>query len=62
MLEQGDALIVDMQRDFLPGGALGVAEGDAIVPLINRYVQLFSSKHLPIAFKRKKMASKCVNT
>ena len=31
-------LIVDLQRDFLPGGALGVAEGDAMVPVLNRYV------------------------
>jgi nicotinamidase/pyrazinamidase len=31
-----DALIVvDMQYDFMPGGALPVADGDAIVPLVN---------------------------
>ena len=29
-------LIVDMQKDFCPGGALPVPEGDEIVPLINR--------------------------
>ena len=53
MLQQGDALIVvDMQRDFLPGGALAVAEGDAIVPVMNRYVQLFSLKRLLIAYSR----------
>jgi nicotinamidase/pyrazinamidase len=28
-------LIVDVQNDFLPGGALGVREGDVIVPQIN---------------------------
>jgi nicotinamidase/pyrazinamidase len=28
-------LIVDVQNDFCPGGALGVPEGDAIVPIIN---------------------------
>lgn len=28
-------LIIDMQRDFLPGGALPVAGGDALIPLIN---------------------------
>lgn len=27
---------VDMQNDFMPGGALAVAEGDKIVPLVNR--------------------------
>lgn len=28
-------LVIDMQRDFLPGGSLAVAEGDAILPGIN---------------------------
>jgi nicotinamidase/pyrazinamidase len=29
-------IIVDLQNDFCPGGALAVPEGDRIVPLINR--------------------------
>lgn len=29
-------LVIDMQYDFMPGGALAVAEGDALVPIINR--------------------------
>lgn len=29
-------IIVDMQNDFLPGGALAVAGGDEIIPEINR--------------------------
>ena len=29
-------IIVDVQNDFVPGGALPVPDGDAIVPLINR--------------------------
>lgn len=28
-------LVIDMQNDFCPGGFLAVAEGDAIIPLIN---------------------------
>jgi nicotinamidase/pyrazinamidase len=33
----GDALVViDVQNDFCPGGALAVAEGDRVVPVINR--------------------------
>jgi nicotinamidase/pyrazinamidase len=28
-------LVIDMQYDFMPGGALAVADGDALVPLIN---------------------------
>jgi nicotinamidase/pyrazinamidase len=39
-----DALIVvDMQYDFMPGGALAVAEGDVIVPLVNRLAQRFEN-------------------
>ena len=29
-------VIIDIQRDFCPGGALAVAEGDAVVPIVNR--------------------------
>jgi nicotinamidase/pyrazinamidase len=40
----GDALIVvDMQYDFMPGGALAVAEGDTIVPLVNRLAAKFAT-------------------
>jgi nicotinamidase/pyrazinamidase len=28
-------LLIDIQNDFLPGGRLAVAEGDAIIPLVN---------------------------
>jgi nicotinamidase/pyrazinamidase len=35
-------LIVDVQNDFCPGGALAVAEGDAIVPSINRLALSFA--------------------
>ncbi len=34
-------LIVDVQSDFCPGGALAVAEGDAVVPIINRFTERF---------------------
>lgn len=30
-------IIVDVQHDFLPGGALEVAQGDEIIPLINKF-------------------------
>jgi nicotinamidase/pyrazinamidase len=29
-------IIVDVQKDFVPGGALAVPAGDAVVPVINR--------------------------
>lgn len=34
-------LLVDIQNDFLPGGALGVAGGDAVVPIANRLMPAF---------------------
>jgi nicotinamidase/pyrazinamidase len=42
MIEAGSALIViDVQNDFCPGGALAVAGGDAVVAPINRLAPLF---------------------
>ena len=39
-----DALIiVDMQNDFCPGGALAVGEGDAVVPIINKLARQFGT-------------------
>lgn len=34
-------LIVDVQNDFCPGGALAVPEGDQIVPVLNDYAARF---------------------
>ena len=34
-------LIVDVQNDFLPGGALAVPQGDVIIPVINNIQQHF---------------------
>lgn len=45
----GDALvIVDLQRDFLPGGALAVAQGDRVLTAINDYLQGFVARRLPV--------------
>jgi nicotinamidase/pyrazinamidase len=35
-------LIIDVQNDFCPGGALAVADGDATVPVINRLSRRFA--------------------
>lgn len=41
-IQPNDALlVVDVQNDFCPGGALAVPEGDAVVPLINKITGLF---------------------
>ncbi|OLS59659.1 bifunctional nicotinamidase/pyrazinamidase [Pseudomonas putida] len=34
-------LVIDIQNDFTPGGALAVPQGDAIVPLVNRIAEGF---------------------
>jgi nicotinamidase/pyrazinamidase len=34
-------LVIDVQNDFMPGGALAVTDGDAIVPLINTLAKKF---------------------
>ena len=41
-------LIVDVQNDFCPGGALGIPQGGRIVPNINKYIKIFSKNKLPI--------------
>jgi len=45
----GDVLLVtDIQNDFLPGGSLAVAGGDAVVPVLNRYIDAFVARGLPV--------------
>jgi nicotinamidase/pyrazinamidase len=36
-------LVVDVQNDFMPGGALAVPGGDEVVPVINRLVARFDN-------------------
>ncbi len=44
-----DALIVvDVQNDFCPGGALAVKDGDQVVPALNRHIDKFTKAGLPI--------------
>lgn len=35
-------LVVDVQNDFLPGGALAVPDGDQVIPIVNRLVECFA--------------------
>jgi nicotinamidase/pyrazinamidase len=44
-----DALvIVDVQNDFCPGGALAVPAGDSVVPVLNRYAERFTALDAPV--------------
>ena len=41
-------VIVDLQNDFCPGGALAVPEGDQIIPIVNRLIKQFKTAGLPV--------------
>lgn len=48
-----DALIVvDVQNDFCPGGALAVPEGDAVMPVLNAYLARAAAAGIPIFASR----------
>ena len=34
-------LIVDVQKDFCSGGSVPVHKGDKVIPILNRYIELF---------------------
>jgi len=45
-------LVVDVQVDFCPGGALAVKEGDEVISGLNRVIKAFQRQSLPIFFTR----------
>lgn len=45
-------VVVDLQNDFCPGGALGVKEGDKVVTVINAYIEKFTAAGLPVIATR----------
>jgi nicotinamidase/pyrazinamidase len=52
-LGQGDALIiVDVQKDFCPGGLLPVPQGDQVVPVINRWINHAHAAGTPVVASR----------
>jgi nicotinamidase/pyrazinamidase len=50
--ENSALLVVDVQNCFCPGGSLPVPEGDAIVPKMNAYIDLFRRARRPIFASR----------
>jgi nicotinamidase/pyrazinamidase len=60
-------LVVDVQNDFMPGGALAVPGGDEVVPVINRLIARFDNVVLTqdwhprrhISFASSPMARRC---
>jgi nicotinamidase/pyrazinamidase len=52
-LERHDALLlVDLQNDFLPGGALAVPESGHMIAAANAWISLFAAKRLAVVASR----------
>ena len=52
MTAKSALVIVDIENDFMPGGALGVTGGDRVVPVLNRYAERFARANLPVYASR----------
>ena len=52
MEKKAALVIVDVQNDFCPGGALAVGEGDRVVAPLNGYIRRFADAGLPIFASR----------
>jgi nicotinamidase/pyrazinamidase len=51
-MPQDALIIVDVQNDFCPGGALGVNEGDQVVAVLNRLIAKFDRAGWPVIATR----------
>jgi len=52
-ITKSDALLItDIQKDFLPGGALPVTDGDQIIPVLNDYERFFEEANASIFASR----------
>ena len=45
-------LVIDLQRDFCPGGALAVPDGDSVVPVLNRVLREAADRRAPVFASR----------
>jgi nicotinamidase/pyrazinamidase len=45
-------IVVDVQNDFCPGGTLAVAHGDDVIPPLNRLIDEFLNRGLPVYLTR----------
>lgn len=45
-------IVVDVQKDFCPEGALPVPDGDKVVPILNQYIDKFLLAKAPIFLTR----------
>ena len=52
MKNEAALLIVDVQNDFCPGGALAVPDGDRVIEPLSRVAERFSAAGLPVLASR----------
>jgi len=53
VVRSGDGLlVVDVQNDFCPGGALPIEDGDGIIPVINYWLAVARDRKIPIYVSR----------
>lgn len=53
ILTPGDGvLLVDVQNDFCPGGALPIPRGDRIIPRLNEWIEAATDRDLPLYASR----------
>ncbi|RMH06723.1 MAG: nicotinamidase [Nitrospirae bacterium] len=50
--QESGLVLVDLQNDFFPGGALGVKEAHQLIPKINAYIRWFHEQGLPVIATR----------
>ncbi|MCX8955900.1 bifunctional nicotinamidase/pyrazinamidase [Erwinia psidii] len=48
MTSQHALLLIDLQNDFCPGGALAVGEGDRVIAIANHYAAEFRQRNRPV--------------
>ncbi|WP_224962298.1 nicotinamidase [Geomonas subterranea] len=52
MQRRAALLVIDVQLDFCPGGALPVPDGDQVVLPLNHYLELFTMRSVPVFASR----------
>lgn len=45
-------IVVDVQKDFCPGGKLAVEGGDQVIPVLNKWIDTALEHKIPIYFSR----------
>ncbi len=52
VLRRSALVVVDVQKDFMPGGSLPVPDGDKVVQPLNEVIREFQARRLPMFFTR----------